>query len=209
MLFRDREDAGHQLAARLYAYRGAADASVLGIPRGGIVVGATLAHDLDLPLGVCPVHKLSAPSNPELAIGAVDETGATIIDWPLVRRLNVSDRALAAEVARRQHELQRWVRDVGGEHDRPAPAITILVDDGIATGATARAAVQAMRRQGGERLVLAVPVAPVETAALLAPLVEEWVCLKTPDPFFAVGNFFDSWPEVTDQEVQALLVTSR
>ena len=208
MLFRDREDAGRQLAHRLDRYRRAPGAAVLAIPRGGIVVGATIARELDLPLGVCAVHKLGAPGNPELAVGAVDDEGATIVDWPLVRRLGVPDRALEAEVDRRRAELQRWVGAVATGRTPRTATTAIIVDDGIATGATARAAVQAMRRRGAERIVLAVPVAPVETAAALQPLVEEWVCLATPEPFFAVGNFFDDWPQVTDAEVQALLAAS-
>jgi len=205
MLFRDREDAGRQLARRLERYREAPDAGVLGVPRGGIVVGATIARELRLPLGVCAVHKLGAPGNPELAIGAVDDEGATIIDWNLLRRLEVSEWALQAEVERQRAELQRWVGQVAPGRTAAVPATAIVVDDGIATGATARAAVQATRRRGAQRLVLAVPVAPVETAQALREIVDEWVCLATPDPFFAVGNFFEEWPQVTDEEVRALL----
>ena len=185
MLFRDREDAGRQLSRRLERYREDPDAGVLGIPRGGIVVGAAIARELHRPLGVCAVHKLGAPGNPELAIGAVDDEGATIVDWSLLRRLEVTDQALEVEVERQRRE--------------------IIVDDGIATGATARAAVQATRRRGARRLILAVPVAPAETARALEALVDEWVCLATPEPFFAVGNFFEEWPQVTDEEVRSLL----
>ena len=208
MLFRDREDAGRQLAQRLGHYRDAPGAAVLGIPRGGIVVGAAVARELHLPLGVCAVHKLGAPGNPELAIGAVDDEGATIIDWPLVRRLGVNEHAREAEVDRRRRELQRWVGAVAHGRTPRTATVAIIVDDGIATGATARAAVQATRRRGAQRIVLAVPVAPVETAEALRSLVDEWVCLATPEPFFAVGNFFDEWPQVTDAEVQALLEAS-
>jgi putative phosphoribosyl transferase len=209
MLFRDRDDAGRQLALRLLRYRQAPDTAVLGIPRGGIVVGAAIARELSLPLRLCAVHKLGAPGNPELAIGAVDDAGVTILDWALLHQLNVSDGALAAEVDRRRRDLQRWVGDVVTVEGSDAPRTVILVDDGIATGATARAAVQAMRGRGVGHLVLAAPVAPVETAAMLEPLVDEWVCLATPDPFFAVGNFFEHWPEVSDEVVRALLAHSR
>ena len=205
MLFRDREDAGRQLARRLEGYRDAPDAGVLSIPRGGIVVGATIARELHLPLGVCAVHKLGAPGNPELAIGAVDDEGATIVDWNLLRRLEVSESAFQAEVERQRAELQRWVGQVAPGRTASVPAMAIIVDDGIATGATARAAVQATRRRGARRLVLAVPVAPAETAQALQAIVDEWVCLATPEPFFAVGNFFEEWPQVTDEEVRALL----
>jgi len=205
MLFRDREDAGRQLSRRLERYRDDPDAGVLGIPRGGIVVGAAIARELRRPLGLCAVHKLGAPGNPELAIGAVDDEGATIVDWSLLRRLEVTDQALEVEVERQRRELQRWVGDVAPGRTAPVPATAIIVDDGIATGATARAAVQATRRRGARRLILAVPVAPAETARALEALVDEWVCLATPEPFFAVGNFFEEWPQVTDEEVRSLL----
>jgi putative phosphoribosyl transferase len=209
MAFRDREDAGRQLADRLQGYAQAPDTVVLGIPRGGIVVAATVAKELRLPLGVCAVHKLGAPGNPELAIGAVDDEGGTVIDWDLVRRLRVGERELEAEVARQQAELRRWVSQVAGVSPSPnADRQVILVDDGIATGATARAAVQAVRRRGARRVVLAVPVAPRETAVMLRALVDEWVCLSTPYPFFAVGNFFEQWPQVSDAEVQALVAAA-
>jgi len=205
MLFRDREDAGRQLSRRLERYRDDPDAGVLGIPRGGIVVGAAIARELHRPLGVCAVHKLGAPGNPELAIGAVDDEGATIVDWSLLRRLEVTDQALEVEVERQRRELQRWVGDVAPGRTALVPSTAIIVDDGIATGATARAAVQATRRRGARRLILAVPVAPAETARALEALVDEWVCLATPEPFFAVGNFFEEWPQVTDEEVRSLL----
>jgi putative phosphoribosyl transferase len=208
MLFQDREDAGRLLARRLEPYREASQAGVLGIPRGGIVVGATIARELRLPLAVCAVHKLGAPGNPELAVGAVDDEGETIVDWGLLRRLEVGERALQAEVERRRQELQRWVGQVAPGHTVAVPATSIIVDDGIATGATARAAVHATRRRGARRVVLAVPVAPVETAQSLSAIVDEWVCLATPEPFYAVGNFFEDWPQVTDEEVRSLLAAA-
>src|SRR5579864_5841245 len=122
MLFRDREDAGRQLARRLERYREAPDAGVLGVPRGGIVVGATIARELRLPLGVCAVHKLGAPGNPELAVGAVDDEGATIIDWNLLRRLEVSEWALQAEVERSAPSCSAgWVRSHRGGRPRSRP----------------------------------------------------------------------------------------
>jgi len=206
MLLRDRVDAGQRLATRLAAYRGAAGTIVLGIPRGGIIVGRAMARELDLPLGVCPVRKIGAPENPELAIGAVDDTGETIVDDGLVRRLGVSALELEAEAVYQRLELERWMQRVA-----PTPWSAdqyhqaILTDDGIATGLTARVGIASVRRRGVRRIILAVPVAPEDTIEELARLVDECVCLATPSPFYAVGNFYEDWPQVSDEEVAAAL----
>jgi predicted phosphoribosyltransferase len=202
MLFRDRIDAGHRLAARLTAYRGAAGTIVLGIPRGGIIVGQAIAEQLDLPLGVCPVRKIGAPENPELAVGAVDDHGEKVVDDRLLDRLGVSPLELEAEAAYQQLELQRWMQRVPlvpWSADRYQQAI--LTDDGIATGLTARVGVASVRRRGVRRVILAAPVAPQDTIDELKPLVDECVVLATPSPFYAVGNFYEDWPQVTDEEV--------
>ena len=202
MLFRDRIDAGQRLAARLTAYRGAAGTIVLGIPRGGIIVGQAIAEQLDLPLGVCPVRKIGAPENPELAVGAVDDQGEKVVDDRLLDRLGVSPLELEAEAAYQQLELQRWMQRVPlvpWSADRYQQAI--LTDDGIATGLTARVGVASVRRRGVRRVILAAPVAPQDTIDELKPLVDECVVLATPSPFYAVGNFYEDWPQVTDEEV--------
>lgn len=208
MLFVDREDAGRRLARELAKYRAAPDTVVLGIPRGGIVVASAIARPLSLPLGVCAVHKLGAPDNPELAIGAVDDDSVLVVDQDLIARLEVTPGALQREIDRQRERLRRWVADRLG----PAAGVgvkrqVIVTDDGIATGSTARAAVQSVRSKGAERVILAVPVAPHEAIGALRPLVDELVCLATPEPFYAVGSFFDDWPQVTDAEVEALLRT--
>ncbi len=208
MLFHDRVDAGQRLAAQLERFRDAPDTVVLAIPRGGMVVGAAIADALNLPLGICPVRKLGAPGNPELAVGAVDDETGIVVDWSLLQRLGVSEEELETEAERQRSELRRWVKQVGGGQAASTLAThrqVILTDDGIATGSTAQAAVQTVRRHGARRVVLAVPVAPPETADALELLVDEWVCLATPHPFYAVGNFFDNWPQVTDGEVVELL----
>lgn len=206
MLFRDRVDAGERLAERLRHYAYAGDTVVLGIPRGGIVVGAVIARGLSLRLGVCPVRKLGAPGNPELAIGAVDDESGVVVDHNLSRRLGLSEEELQAEADGTRAELRLWVAQFGQgvtglERDHHA----ILTDDGIATGLTAQAAVEATRRRGARRVTLAVPVAPKDTADWLGRLVDEWVCLANPEPFYAVGNFFEHWPQVSDAEVRSLL----
>jgi predicted phosphoribosyltransferase len=206
MLFRDRVDAGQKLAAGLRTYRQAPATIVLGIPRGGLIVGQALARELDLPLGVCPVRKIGAPENPELAVGAVDDEGETVVDDGLLRRLGVMPMALETEAVYQRLELQRWMERVA-----PPPwsadqyAQVILTDDGIATGLTARAGMAALRRRGVRRLILAVPVAPQDTIEDLRSLADECVCLATPSPFYAVGNFYQDWPQVTDEEVIAAL----
>jgi predicted phosphoribosyltransferase len=206
MIFRDRGDAGRQLAAKLQAYQEAVNTVVLGIPRGGIVVGHTVAAGLGLPLGVCPVRKVGAPGNPELAIGAVDSGSVLVVDHALLRRLGVSEPEVQAEAAERRAELRHWLgRVVGERQPRVDGQQVILTDDGIATGSTALAAIDSMRNQGVARLILAIPVAPVETVEAIEPKVDQLVCLATPDPFYAVGNFFDEWAAVSDEEVARLL----
>jgi len=209
MLFRDRWDAGGQLADALRNYRGAPDTVVLAIPRGGIIVGAALAQRLALPLAIGPVRKLGAPGNPELAIGAIDDALGIVLDESLIRRLGVTESELEAEVAHQRAELQRWLARMGHSGRRLEPGQqAIVTDDGIATGSTARAAIRAARAQGARRVILAVPVAPHESLEALRPQVDEVVCLATPQPFFAVGNFYESWPQVSDQEVLDLLTAT-
>jgi putative phosphoribosyl transferase len=205
VIFRDRVEAGERLAERLSAYRQATKTIVLGIPRGGIVVGAAMARDIELPLGICPVRKLGAPGNPELALGAVDEAEGRVIDRDLVRKVGISPADLDEAIAKERFELRRWLARLG-EPVRDVKGWTvILTDDGIATGATARAGIQSVKRKGAGEVLLAVPVAPPDTVELLRPTVDQLLVIATPSPFYAVGNFFESWPQVTDQEVRGLL----
>jgi putative phosphoribosyl transferase len=206
MFFLDRTDAGQRLAQRLMAYRDADATVVLGIPRGGLVVAHEVARALRLPLGICAVRKVGAPENPELAIGAVDDEDGLVLDRRLARHLGLGADQLERAAAVARAELRAWLRTVAGH----APPVAqdrevILVDDGVATGYTAQVGVEALRRHGARRIVLAEPVAPPDTAAWLCRLVDEWVCLQTPEPFHAVGEFFEEWRQVTDEEVQALL----
>jgi putative phosphoribosyl transferase len=207
VIFRDRLDAGERLAAVLHRYREAPETVVLGIPRGGVVVARAIAVALHLPLGICPVRKLGAPGNPELAVGAVDDQDVVVFDQKLSRHLGLTEDDLVDAAARQRQELRQWLAGFGAN---VVPALegrtAILTDDGVATGYTAQAGIESLRRRGARRVVLAVPVAPPDTAAVLAPLVDEFVCLVTPEPFYAVGNFFDEWPQVSDDEVRALLL---
>ena len=207
MIFRDRVDAGERLAAGLQGYRDQDRTIVLGIPRGGLVVAKAIAVGLHLPLGICPVRKLGAPGNPELAIGAVDDDAVLVLDRTLSYNLGLTDDDLVHAAARQREELSAWLAALGAGAILPLEGRTIiLTDDGVATGYTAQAGIQATRRRGARRVVLAVPVAPPDTAGWLLPQVDEFVCLATPEPFYAVGNFFEEWPQVTDDEVRALLL---
>jgi len=200
-------DAGERLAAALRRYRDAANTVVLGIPRGGIVVAKAIATELHLPLGICPVRKLGAPGNPELALGAVDDDAVLVFDRKLSRHIGVTEDDLAHAATRQREELRAWLAALGAGDLPPLEGRTvILTDDGVATGYTAQAGIETVRRRGASRVVLAVPVAPPDTADWLAPQVDELVCLATPEPFYAVGNFFEEWPQVTDDEVRALLL---
>ena len=207
VIFRDRLEAGECLAAALQPYRDAPATVVLGIPRGGVVVARAIAVALHLPLGICPVRKLGAPGNPELAIGAVDDQGVVVLDHRLSRHLGLTDDELLDAAAGQRVELRQWLSAQGSTAVPPLDGRTvILTDDGVATGYTAQAGIRSLRRRGAARVVLAVPVAPPDTAAGLAPQVDAFVCMATPEPFYAVGNFFNEWPQVTDDEVRALLL---
>ena len=207
MIFRDRIDAGERLAAALQRYRDHDRTVVLGIPRGGVVVAKAIAVDLHLPLGICPVRKLGAPGNPELAVGAVDDDAVLVFDQRLSQQLGLTEGDIVHAAARQRDELRAWLAALGAGAMPPLGDRTvILTDDGVATGYTAQAGIQTVRRRGAKHVVLAVPVAPLDTAGWLRPQVDEFVCLATPEPFYAVGNFFEEWPQVTDDEVRALLL---
>ncbi|UCD74649.1 MAG: phosphoribosyltransferase, partial [Phycisphaerales bacterium] len=206
--FRNREDAGQQLATRL-ADLADQQPVVLALPRGGVVVGAQIAMTLGAPLDVLVVRKLGAPGRPELAIGAVtvSDSPHVVLNHDVVRALCVdeeyieqeTDRQLA-EVRRRQEAYRR-----GREAVSIADQTVVVVDDGIATGATARAGLVALSRSNVAKLILAVPVAPSETIERMAEEVDEVVCLHTPMIFYAVGAFYTDFSQTTDEEVVALL----
>lgn len=204
MVFADRHDAGRRLAAALVHLRDH-QPIVLAVPRGGVVVGRHVADVLDAPLEVVVPRKLRAPFNPELAIGAVSEGGAVFVEEALVRE--VDPAYLEAEIETQRREVARRVAAYRG--DRPLPPLVgrtaIVVDDGIATGATMVAALRAVRALGPAHLVAAVPVAPPEGVARLAREADEVVCLTTPFTFHAVGQFYDDFRQVDDAEVMTLL----
>jgi predicted phosphoribosyltransferase len=207
MRFQDRTTAGQELANALRDLRGQSGLLVLGIPRGGVVVASEVARALNAPLDVCLTHKLSAPDNPELAIGAMAENGQVVLDRGLIKELWMPRGYLEAETERQRQELSRRVRLYRG--DRPPPQISnrtvILIDDGLATGSTMMAALQTLEAQAPTLLIAAIPVAPPEAIRRLAPLADRVECLLSPRPFWAVGAFYDLFDQVTDDEVIELL----
>ena len=205
--FRDRADAGRLLAERLSHYAGRDDVLVLGLPRGGVPVAAEVARALGAPLDVFLVRKLGLPGQEELAMGAIASGGARVLNEELVETLGIPEALIDAVAAREEEELRRRERLYRGE--RPPPEVegktVILVDDGLATGSSMRAAVAALRRLRPARIVVAVPTAPVSTCEELRPEVDELVCARTPQPFYAVGIWYENFNQTTDEEVRRLL----
>ena len=205
--FRDRTDAGRRLAAALSSYAGRQSLLVLALPRGGVPVGFEVASALRAPLDVILVRKLGVPGHEELAMGAIASGGVRIVSQDVVASLGIPDWVIAAAAASEEHELAR--REHAYRDDLPSPPISrrtvLLVDDGLATGSTMRAAAAAVRSQGPERVIVAVPVAPAETCASLRAEVDEVVCLFSPAPFISVGTSYENFSQITDQEVRTLL----
>jgi putative phosphoribosyl transferase len=207
MLFRDRTEAGRILADKLAAYADRADVLVLALPRGGVPVAWEVAQALHAPLDVFLVRKLGLPGQEELAMGAIASGGTRVLNEDVVSKLNVPEEVIDAVAAEEQQELNRREHDY--RDGRPPPdvrgRIVILVDDGLATGSTMRAAVAALRRQGPARIVVAVPVGAAETCAELQHEADEAICVQTPQPFYAVGAWYDNFSQTTDEEVRDLL----
>jgi putative phosphoribosyl transferase len=207
MLFKDRSDSGKQLAARLAFLKAQSNVIVLGIPRGGIVVAAEIARALNAPLDVFLAHKLGAPFNPELAIGALTSTGEVLLDESLIVELRLSQKEIAREVEHQRKEIAR--RLAVFRKDR-APLdlknkTVVITDDGVATGSTMLAALRALRQANLARLILAIPVAPPETIQRLARECDQVVVLETPEPFWAVGRFYAQFDQTSDAQVIELL----
>ncbi|WP_306325570.1 alpha/beta family hydrolase [Streptomyces venezuelae] len=210
MYFSDRTDAGRQLAARLDHLKGH-DVVVLGLPRGGVPVAAEVADALDAPLDICLVRKLGVPAQPELAMGALGEGGVRVVNERVLHEAGVDARDLAA-VERREHiELdQRALRYRGSRSSVPLEGRTVLVvDDGLATGATALAACRVVRARGAARIILAVPVAPQGWTARLGGEADETVSVRTPEVFYAIGQFYQDFSQTPDAEVVACLDRNR
>ncbi len=208
--FADRHDAGRRLAERLDHYSGRDDVVVLGLPRGGVPVAFEVARALGVPLDVFLVRKLGVPGHEELAMGAIASGGVRVVNDDVLAATRMPAEALEAVAGRELERLQEQERAYRGGRE-PLDVrgrVAILVDDGLATGATMRAAIEALRDRGAGSIVVAVPTAPLETCEALRREVDEVVCARTPDPFMAVGLWYRDFAPVSDQEVTELLASS-
>lgn len=201
-MWRDRREAGRYLAEALKEFKNK-DVLVLAIPRGGVVVGDEVATALNAPLDVVVPRKIGAPFNPELAIGAIAADGSRVLDQDIIQRLDVSQEYLKKEIERQTEEIKRRISEYRG--DRPPLEIegktVILVDDGVATGATTLAAIKYLKNKKPAQIILAIPVGPPDTVEKLKKEVDRLICLSIPSLFYAVGQFYDQFEQTTDQEV--------
>jgi predicted phosphoribosyltransferase len=209
--YRNRQEAGRALAERLRAYRGRTDVLVLALPRGGVPVAFEIARVLEAPLDVFVVRKLGVPGQSELAMGAIASGGVRVLNDDVVAALGVSDRDVERVTARELEELARREAAYRGQRADPVVAgrVIILVDDGLATGATMRAAVAALRAQSPARIVVAVPVGARDTVREMAAICDELICPLTPQGFTAVGEWYDDFLETTDDDVRTLVGSDR
>jgi putative phosphoribosyl transferase len=207
MIFANRKEAGQKLALRLRKYANRGDIVVLGAPRGGVPVAFEIAVDLKAPLDVFVLRKLGVPGREELAFGAIASGGVRILNRDIVEGLGITGLDIERVTRAEKQELERRERTYrGGKAPLNVSGLTIiLVDDGIATGSTMKAAVRALRQMKPARIVIAVPVAPPSTCNQLRSEADELVCLETPQPFYGVGQFYSDFSQVSDEEVKELL----
>jgi putative phosphoribosyl transferase len=206
-VFADRREAGRELGRLLTRAVQSGEAIVLALPRGGVPVAYEIARALDIPLDVFLVRKLGTPGHPELAMGAIASGGIRVVNEDVVQALNVPQRQIDAVAEQEQRELER--RDAAYRQGRSVPELTnrtvILVDDGLATGSTMKAAVQAVKQQQPKRIIVAVPVGALETCRMLGDMADEVICARTPQPFSAVGQWYRDFTQTSDDEVMSLL----
>ena len=209
-MFRNRSEAGSRLAAQLDRYKDRNDVIVLALPRGGVVTGYEIARAIGAPLDVLIVRKVGFPYQPELAAGAVAETGSVVLNRDIISMGGLSEEAFRPEVDRQKEEIARRIvlYRAGRKLSNLRGKTVILVDDGIATGATMKAAITALRQENIAKLVVALPVGPPETVEVLRTMVDELICLETPLYFMAVGAHYGDFTQVTDEEVVKLLERS-
>jgi putative phosphoribosyl transferase len=203
----DRQEAGRELARALAAYQKADNTIVLALPRGGVPVGYEVAQALGLPFDILLVRKLGVPGHEELAMGAIASGGVRFMNQDVLASLDLPPEMIESVAAREQQELERRAQEYRAH--KPPPIVrdrtVILVDDGLATGASMHAAARAMYLQGARHVVVAVPVAAATTCQELARVVDEMICLLTPEPFYAVGLWYDNFQQISDDEVRELL----
>jgi predicted phosphoribosyltransferase len=207
MRFHDRTEAGSQLAPLLSEYANRSDVLVLALPRGGVPVAFEVARALDAELDIFLVRKLGLPGHEELAMGAIASGGMRVMNEQVMDMVRIPEHLVEAVAEREGRELERREREYRGDHQFPdvSGKVVILVDDGLATGSTMRAAARALRQRGPDRIVVAVPVAASETCDSIRDEVDEVVCASTPEPFNAVGIWYQDFSQTTDQEVRDLL----
>ena len=204
--FRDREDAGKRLARALSEFRGQG-VVILGMPRGGVVVAREVAEALDAPLDIVVTRKIGAPGEPEFALGAVTQEGDVMVDRRAADLVGATAEYLQEEAQRKKSEVRERMRSLRG--DAPYPNLegkaVVIVDDGMATGNSMRAAIRSVRRRGPKEVVVAVPVAPAEAVVEISREGTRVVCLEQPGFFFAIGEFYNNFEQVEDSEVRRLL----
>jgi putative phosphoribosyl transferase len=205
--FKNRIEAGRLLAEELKSYANRTDVLILALPRGGLPVAFEVAQALSAPLDLMLVRKLGVPGQEELAMGAIATGGIKVLSQELVKSLDISDAALEAVISKEKRELERREHTYRG--DRPVPEVgnrcVILIDDGLATGATMKAAVLALRQQQPAQIIIGVPVAPPDTVEELRKEADEIICLATPEPFYAIGTWYVDFSQTSDEEVRTLL----
>lgn len=209
--FLNRQTAGQQLAKQLSAYANRSNMLVLGLPRGGVPVAYEVARALNLPLDICLVRKLGLPGHKEVAIGAIAPGGVQVFDQAFIQSLAVSDEMIAHVIALEQRELKRREQTYR-KHQSAAQILgreVILVDDGLATGSTMRAAIAVLKAQQARRIVVAVPVAPPSTCHDLRVEVDRLVCLHTPSSFYSIGLWYENFVQTTDEKVIHLLAAAK
>jgi len=211
MMYKDRQDAGKYLASYLMEYANRPDVLVLGLPRGGVPIAYEVAQALNAPLDVFIVRKLGVPGHEELAMGAIATGGVRVLNEDVVQQLHIPPEVIKAVTDQELQELERRERQYRDE--RPLPDVSgrvvILVDDGLATGSTMRAAVAALREMHPARIVVAVPVAAPSVCESFTQIVDQMVCAQTPEPFYAVGLWYQDFSQTSDEEVRHLLQASQ
>lgn len=209
MIFRDRHDAGQQLATQLTRYKQQKNTLILALPRGGVPVAYEVAKALHLPLDIFLVRKLGLPGQEELAMGAIAMGDVEVLNKEIVQQLGIPRKTIDAVKKEETQILQQ--RNLLYRQNRPFPELKnqtiILIDDGVATGATIRAAILAIKKLGCEKLIVATPVAPFSTIQDLKEEADEVYCIHTPDPFYAIGNYYSNFSQTTDEEVRSLLAS--